>query len=67
MRFAEIDVFGMYIAPISVIMIAAWIILAALRRVADRYALLRHVWHPALFMFSAYIIVLSCIVLFVGS
>ena len=67
MRFAEISLFGIYVAPISVMMIGAWVILAALRRVADRYALLRHVWHPALCMFSAYIIVLSCIVLFVGS
>ena len=38
----------------------------ALRLVADRFGLLRHVWHPALFMFSVYIIVLSSMVLFIA-
>jgi protein AaeX len=33
------------------------------RRVASRYGLLRRVWHPALFVFSVYVIVLSSIVL----
>jgi hypothetical protein len=31
--------------------------------VADRFGLLRYVWHPALFVFSIYMIVLSFIVL----
>jgi protein AaeX len=57
MRFAEIDVFGVYIAPISLAMVAAWLITIGLRRVAAR--LLRYVWHPALFVFSVYIIILS--------
>ena len=34
-----------------------------LRRLADRFGLLRHVWHPALFVFATYMIVLSSIVL----
>jgi type IV secretory pathway TrbD component len=37
-----------------------------LRRVADRFGLLRHVWHPALFGFAVYIIALSSIVLLIG-
>jgi len=32
-------------------------------RFAARFGLLRHVWHPAVFVFSAYVIVLSSIVL----
>jgi protein AaeX len=44
-------------------MAAAWLVLIALRRAADHFGLLRHVWHPALFMFAFYIIVLSSIVL----
>jgi hypothetical protein len=66
MRFAEVDLFGVYVAPVSVMMAAAWLVLIALRRVADRFGLLRHVWHPALFVFAFYMIVLSSIVLIVA-
>jgi hypothetical protein len=59
MRFTEIDLFGVYVAPISLVMVAAWLVTIALRRVADRSGLLRYVWHPALFVFAVYIIVLS--------
>jgi Protein of unknown function (DUF1656) len=40
-------------------MVAAWLVLIALRRAADHFGLLRHVWHPALFVFAVYMIVLS--------
>jgi protein AaeX len=66
MRFTEINLFGVYVAPISVMMVAAWFVTIALRRVAARFGLLRHVWHPALFVFAIYVIVLSSIVLGVG-
>ena len=62
MNFTEVDLFGVYVAPISVMMVAAWLVLIALRRVADHFGLLRHVWHPALFVFACYMIVLSSIV-----
>jgi hypothetical protein len=62
-RFAEIDVFGVYVAPISVMMVAAWFVSVGMRWIAARYGLLRHFWHPALFVFSVYVIVLSSIVL----
>jgi hypothetical protein len=64
--FAEIDLFGVYVAPISVMMVAAWIVTIAVRRIAVRYGLLRHVWHPALFVFAVYTIVLSSMVLIVA-
>jgi hypothetical protein len=63
MGFAEVNIFGVYVAPISVMMAGAWLVLITLRRVADRFGLLRHVWHPALFLFAVYMIVLSSIVL----
>ena len=66
MRFVEVDLFGVYVAPISVMMMAAWLVLIALRRVADHFGLLRLVWHPALFVFAFYMIVLSSIVLVFG-
>ena len=63
MRFAEIDLFGVYVAPMSLLMVAAWLLTIALRRVAARFGLLRHVWHPALFVFAVYMIVLSSMTL----
>jgi protein AaeX len=66
MRFVEINLFGVYIAPLSAMLVAAWIITIALRRIAARFGLLRYVWHPALFVFVVYMIVLSSIVLAVA-
>jgi protein AaeX len=66
LKFTEIDLFGVYVAPISLLMVAAWVITIALRRVTGRFDLLRHVWHPALFVFALYIIVLSSMVLIIA-
>ena len=63
MSFTEIDLFGVYVAPISLLMLAAWLVTIALRQAASRIGLLRHVWHPALFVFAVYMIVLSSSVL----
>ena len=63
MRFTEVNLLGVYVAPISVMMVAAWVITIALRRIAARFGLLRHVWHPALFVAAIYTIVLSSMVL----
>jgi hypothetical protein len=65
-RFTEINLFGVYVAPISLMMVASWFVLIALRRMADNFGLLRHVWHPALFVLSVYMIILSSIVLIVA-
>jgi hypothetical protein len=66
MKFAEVNLFGVYVAPISIIMILAWIITIALRRLAVRAGLLHFVWHPPAFVFAVYMIVLSAITLFVA-
>ena len=63
MRFTEIDLFGVYVAPMSLMLVAAWAITIALRRVAAQFGLLRLVWHPALFVLAVFMIVLSSIVL----
>ena len=63
MRFAEIDLFGVYVAPISVLMVVAWLVTIGLRKAAARFGLLRKVWHPSLFVFAVYIIVLSSMTL----
>ena len=66
MSFTEVNLFGVYVAPISVMMVVAWVITIALRRIATRFGLLRYVWHPALFVFAVYIIVLSSEILIVA-
>ena len=66
MRFTEINLFGVYVAPISLIMVAAWVVTIGLRRFAARFGLLRYVWHPSLFAFAVYMIVLSSMVLLVA-
>jgi protein AaeX len=66
-RFTEINLFGVYVAPISVIMVAAWVVTIGLRRFAARFGLLRHVWHPALFVFAVHVIVLSSMVLIIAA
>jgi protein AaeX len=65
-RFTEIDVFGVYVAPMSLMMVAAWLVTITLRRVAARFGLLRYVWHPALFVFAIYMLVLSSMTLIIA-
>jgi len=63
LKFVEVDLFGVYVAPISLLLIAAWLVVIVLQRAAARFHLLDLVWHPALFVCSVYMIVLSSIVL----
>jgi len=63
MTFAEVDLFGVYVAPISLLMIVAWVATMGMRRLAVRVGLLRRVWHPALFVFAVYVIVLASLTL----
>jgi protein AaeX len=62
-RFTEFNLFGVYVAPISLMMAAAWVIMIALRRLAAHLGLFRYVWHPPLFVFAVYTIILSSLVL----
>jgi protein AaeX len=66
LKFVEVNLLGVYVAPISVMMVAAWFVTMVLRRVAGRFGLLAYVWHPALFVFTVYTIVLSSVVLAVS-
>jgi protein AaeX len=66
-RFVELNIYGVYVAPISLMMLVAWLILIVLRRLAVRFNVLQYVWHPAVFVFSIYVIVLAAIVLIVGA
>jgi protein AaeX len=66
-RFTEINLFGVYVAPISVMLVAAWVVTIGLRRFAARFGLLRYVWHPSVFALAIYMIVLSSMVLLVAA
>jgi hypothetical protein len=66
MRFHEINLLGVYVAPISVMLVVAWITTIALRRALARFGLLNHVWHPALFVLSVFVMILSAITLVIG-
>jgi protein AaeX len=65
-RFNEINLFGVYVAPVALVLAAGWIVFVALRRATDRSALLQSVWHPALFELAVYVIIISSITLVVG-
>jgi hypothetical protein len=67
MHFHELDVFGVYISPLAPLLLGSWLAVVGLRRLADRFRLLDHVWHPALFEFAVYVIVLACAVLIEAS
>ena len=66
MSFVEIDLFGVYVAPIVPMMLLAFLVTLALRWIAVAAGLFRWIWHPALFEFSVYLIVLTAIVLAAG-
>jgi hypothetical protein len=67
MRFTEINLLGVYVAPITLILAAAWLLFVLLRRVTDRLGLLRNVWHPALFELAVYVILVYCITVLIAT
>ncbi|MDW6020145.1 DUF1656 domain-containing protein [Mesorhizobium sp. BAC0120] len=68
MRFTEIDILGVYISPMVPMLLGAWLLLVVLRRVDDHFLLLsRRIWHPALFWFAIFLMLLSSIVLLVAA
>ncbi|HEY8005555.1 MAG TPA: DUF1656 domain-containing protein [Methylocella sp.] len=62
MPFPEVSIFGIYVAPIAILMLVAWLLLVLIRRIADRLGAF-DVWHPALFNAALYLILLSGLVL----
>jgi hypothetical protein len=65
MRFTEINLFGIYVAPIVLIMAVAWVVYLLVRRAGDRFGLTSLVWHPALFELALYVIIVSSIVVMI--
>ena len=67
MSFVEIDILGVYVAPIVPLMIVAFLVTLVLRWVALALGLFRWIWHPALFELSVYLIVLTGVVVTAGA
>jgi protein AaeX len=63
LKFFEINLLGVYVAPMSILMLAAGLATLVWLRVAGRFGLLRFVWHPALFVLALYMIALSSMLL----
>ena len=64
MPFPEVYIFGIYVAPIAILMLVAWLLLVLIRRIADWLGVFAFdVWHPALFNAALYLILLSGLVL----
>lgn len=66
MSFVEVDLFGVYVAPLSIMMAAAYGLLFCFRQVAVRLGWFDHIWHPGLFELALYVIILSAVVLLAG-
>jgi hypothetical protein len=62
-KLSEINLLGVYVAPIFVVMAIAWVVLLALRRIVVLCGLAKYVWHPALFTLAIYVIVVSSVIL----
>ncbi len=60
---AELDIFGVLVAPIVAYALLAIPVLLLLRWVLTRLGFFRLIWHPALFEVSLYLIILSLFVL----
>ena len=60
---AELDIFGVLVAPIVAYALLAIPVLLLLRWVLSRLGFFRVIWHPALFEVSLYLIILSLFVL----
>ncbi|MBR2124574.1 MAG: DUF1656 domain-containing protein [Acetobacter sp.] len=61
---AEFNLFGVFIAPIDIYILAALFVVMFLRSVLWWSGLLDWFWHPALFEVSLYTCVLSLLVFF---
>jgi protein AaeX len=65
-NFSEINLLGVYVAPISAILACAWILLLILRRLVVVFNWSQYVWHPALFSLAIYVILVSSFVLLIA-
>ncbi len=59
---SEMNISGVFLAPIVIYAVAAALIFVAIRFVLGHAGLLRRVWHPALFEVALFVCILSLLV-----
>jgi hypothetical protein len=67
MSFVEVDLFGVLIPPFVPLMALAFAITMAMRWLLGELGWNRRIWHPALFEFSVFLIVLAATVMLFGA
>ncbi|QNA87457.1 DUF1656 domain-containing protein [Massilia sp. Dwa41.01b] len=55
----EVSLYGIYFPPLLLLALLALVVSRLVNRVLARTGFYRHVWHPALFDFSLFVIVLG--------
>jgi protein AaeX len=60
----EVSLYGLYVPPLLLLTLLALALSRALNRVLARLGFYRAVWHPALFDFSLFVIVLGSLSFF---
>jgi hypothetical protein len=60
----EVSIYGLYVPPLLLLTLAALVVSRLLNLVLARTGIYRQVWHPALFDFSLFVIVLGTLTYF---
>lgn len=58
----ELDLFGVQVPSLLLWSVVAYVLARGVSRVMGRIGLYRHVWHPALFDFAAYVSIVTGLV-----
>ena len=57
-----LDLFGVIVPSLLLWSVVAYVLARTVSKLITRAGLYRHVWHPALFDFSLYVCIVSCLV-----
>jgi hypothetical protein len=60
----EVSIYGIYLPPLLLLALAALVVTRLLKLALGRTGAYRAVWHPALFDFSLFVIVLGALTYF---
>jgi hypothetical protein len=60
----EVSIYGLYLPPLLLLTLAALVVARLCKLVLARTGFYRAVWHPALFDFSLFVIVLGALTYF---
>ncbi|MFT3815425.1 MAG: DUF1656 domain-containing protein [Acidovorax sp.] len=57
--YGEFSLYGVFIPTLMALMLVAFLVLVGLRQLLLKAGAYRHIWHPPLFDFALYIVVLG--------